>query len=294
MAENWQHIPILAKEIAGLILQDKNGCYLDGTLGLGGHTKLFLSMLGKGAKILGLDKDHKAIEFAVNKVNDTRLTAKQASYLEAPQILAALNWPLLDGALFDLGLSSYQLDDASRGFSFSKSGPLDMRFDNTKGQTAADILNTFTADKLEYIFKNYGEERSSYKVALAICQARREKPFTNTFELANLIEKNIPRFGGTHPATKIFQALRIAVNHELQTVEEAPKMLEKIIKISGRAAFLTFHSLEDRIIKYAFRDMAQTGKWRLVNKKLISPSFEEIKNNPRARSAGLRVIERVH
>ena len=294
MAENWQHIPILAKEIAGLILQDKNGCYLDGTLGLGGHTKLFLSMLGKGAKILGLDKDQKAIEFAVNKVNDTRLTAKQASYLDAPRILAELNWPLLDGALFDLGLSSYQLDDASRGFSFSKSGPLDMRFDNTKGQTAADILNTFTADKLEYIFKNYGEERSSYKVALAICQARREKPFTNTFELANLIEKNIPRFGGTHPATKIFQALRIAVNHELQTVEEAPKMLEKIIKIGGRAAFLTFHSLEDRIIKYAFRDMAQTGKWRLVNKKLINPSFEEIKNNSRARSAGLRVIERVY
>ncbi len=294
MAENWQHIPILAKEIAGLILQDKNGCYLDGTLGLGGHTKLFLSMLGKGAKILGLDKDQKAIEFAVNKVNDTRLTAKQASYLDAPQILAELNWPLLDGALFDLGLSSYQLDDASRGFSFSKSGPLDMRFDNTKGQTAADILNTFTADKLEYIFKNYGEERSSYKVALAICQARREKPFTNTFELANLIEKNIPRFGGTHPATKIFQALRIAVNHELQTVEEAPKMLEKIIKIGGRAAFLTFHSLEDRIIKYSFRDMAQTGKWRLVNKKLINPSFEEIKNNSRARSAGLRVIERVY
>ena len=293
MADNWQHIPILAEEIATLLLQNKKGFYLDGTLGLGGHTKLFLSKLDEEAKILGLDKDKQALEFAKNKVNDSRLITQQASYLEAPKILKNLNWPLLDGALFDLGLSSYQLDDATRGFSFLKDGPLDMRFDNTKGKTAADIINTYAADKLEYIFKNYGEERAARKLALAICQARREKPFTNTLELANLGEKHIPRFGKTHPATKIFQSLRIAVNEELQTVEQAPKMLENIIKPGGRAAFLTFHSLEDRIIKQAFKTMAQSGKWRLVNKKIINPSFEEIKANSRARSAGLRVIERV-
>ncbi len=293
MAETWVHIPILAEEIANLLLQNKSGLYLDGTLGLGGHTKLFLSRLDDKAKILGLDKDINAIKFAEDKVQDKRLITKQASYLDAPQILADLNWPLLDGALFDLGLSSYQLDDASRGFSFLNSGPLDMRFDNTKGKTAADLVNTLPADKLEYIFKTYGEERAAHKAALAICQARREKPFTNTLELASLIEKIIPRFGGTHPATKIFQALRIAVNEELSTVEKAPKMLDKIIKPCGRAAFLTFHSLEDRIIKQAFREMEHTGNWRLVNKKLIKPSFEEIQKNSRARSAGLRIIERV-
>ncbi len=292
MTENWQHIPILAEEIAQLLLQNKSGFYLDGTLGLGGHTKLFLSRLDNKAKILGIDKDSKAIEFAVKRVDDARLITHQGSYLEAPKILKELNLPLLDGALFDLGLSSYQLDDARRGFSFLKDGPLDMRFDNTKGKTAADLINTLTADKLEYIFQTYGEERAAKKIALAICQARREKPFTGTQELAALIEKNIPRFGKTHPATRVFQALRIAVNEELNTVEQAPKMLEEIIKPGGRAAFLTFHSLEDRIIKQAFKEMAKGGKWKLVNKKIINPSFEEIKANSRSRSAGLRVIER--
>ena len=293
MNGNWQHIPILAQEIAQMLLQNKSGCYLDGTLGLGGHTKLFLSMLNADAKILGLDKDKQALAFAVQRVNDTRLTARQASYLEAPQITKELNWPLLDGALFDLGLSSYQLDDAERGFSFLKAGPLDMRFDNTKGQTAADLVNTLAADKLEYIFKNYGEERAARKIALAICQARKETPFKTTQDLASLVEKHIPRFGGNHPATRIFQALRIAVNKELETVQQAPKMLEKIIKPGGRAAFLTFHSLEDRIIKNAFREMVQSGKWQPVNKKLIKPSDAEVESNSRARSAGLRVIERI-
>lgn len=292
MTEIWQHIPILAEEIAQLLLQNKSGFYLDGTLGLGGHTKLFLSRLDNKAKILGIDKDSKAIEFAKQKVADNRLITYQGSYLDAPKILKEFNLPFLDGALFDLGLSSYQLDDARRGFSFLRSGPLDMRFDNTKGKTAADLINTLTADKLEYIFQTYGEERAAKKIALAICQTRREKPINNTQELAILIEKNIPRFGKTHPATKIFQALRIAVNEELETVEQAPKMLEEIIKPGGRAAFLTFHSLEDRIIKQAFKEMAKGGKWKLVNKKIINPSFEEIKINSRARSAGLRVIER--
>ncbi len=293
MANIWQHIPILAEEIATLLLQNKGGHYLDGTLGLGGHTKLFLTRLDNNAKILGLDKDSQAIKFAEEKVADSRLITRQASYLQAPEILKELNWPLLDGALFDLGLSSYQLDDPSRGFSFLKSGPLDMRFDNTKGSTAADLLNTLPADKLEYIFKTYGEEHQSKKIALIICQARRETPLKTTTDLANLVEKHIPRFGKTHPATRIFQALRIAVNEELQTVEKAPKMLKEIIKPGGRAAFLTFHSLEDRIIKQAFKEMEKSGDWRLVNKKLIMPSEEEIKNNSRSRSAGLRVIERV-
>ena len=293
MSENWQHIPILANEIAQMLLQNKSGHYLDGTLGLGGHTKLFLSILDDKAQILGLDKDKQALAFATQKVNDGRLTARQASYLEAPRILKELNWPLLDGALFDLGLSSYQLDDAKRGFSFLKAGPLDMRFDNTKGKTAADLVNTLPADKLEYIFKTYGEERAAQKIALAICQTRKETPFHTTQDLATLIEKHIPRFGGNHPATRIFQALRIAVNEELETVAQAPKMLEQIIKIGGRAAFLTFHSLEDRIIKQAFREMVQSGKWQVVNKKLIKPSLEEVRSNSRARSAGLRVIERI-
>jgi len=230
---------------------------------------------------------------AVKNIDDKRLAVFKASYLDAPKILKNLCIPGVNGALFDLGLSSYQLDDASRGFSFLQTGPLDMRFDNTDGISAADIVNDWPVDKIEEILFKYGEERAAHKIALAVYEARKTAPLKTTLDLARVVEKVLPRSGKTHPATQTFQALRIAVNDELSSVEKLPSMLPDIILPGGRAAVLTFHSTEDRIIKYAFKNLVDTGKWRLVNKKTIEPSYDEIRANPRARSAKLRVIERV-
>ncbi len=294
MHNKWTHIPILAREIANLLLTDLSGIYLDGTLGLGGHSKYFLSRLDSSARIIGLDKDAAAIKMAVENAADARLIPFNLSYLQAADALKEAGFGGgAHGALFDLGLSSYQLDDAARGFSFQQAGPLDMRFDSNQPLTAQVIINTWGYDAIEDILKKYGGEVFAPKITAAIIMQRREKLFETTLELAKLIESICPRSGKTHPATRTFQALRIAVNDELACVEKLPSILPSIIKTGGRAAVLTFHSTEDRIIKYAFKELAATGKWRLVNKKVIEPDFEEVKANPRARSAKLRVIERL-
>ncbi len=291
---SWKHIPILAREITDLLITNPDGVYIDGTLGLGGHTKFFMSKLSAQGKVIGLDKDPNAIKMAVENVADARLSAFNLSYLNAKDALLQTGVDGAQGVLFDLGLSSYQLDDPKRGFSFLQEGPLDMRFDNTGGQTAADIINTLPADELEGLLLKYADERNARKIALAVYDARVENgPLLTTTALAKVIEKVCRREGKIHPATKTFQALRIAVNGELEAVESSVKILPQIIKQGGRAAFLTFHSTEDRIIKYALKDLCSDGSWQLVNKKVIEPQWEEVKNNPRARSAKLRVAQRL-
>ena len=290
----WTHIPILANEIADFLLLNPQGTYVDGTLGLGGHTKLFLSKLGPQARIFGFDKDPQALKMAQARVNDPRLIATHASYLQAPDVLAANGISGVDGALFDLGLSSYQVDDPDRGFSIVRDGPLDMRFDTTQTLTAAQIVNTWGLDELERIFRDFGEEHRAAQVAHAIVTARHTAPLQTTFELKRVAETVLgPQRGRVHPATQIFQALRIACNQELACVEQVPNVITQILKPGARAAVLTFHSLEDRLIKNRFKALATGGEWRLVNKHTVVPSHEEIRQNPRARSAKLRVIERV-
>lgn len=292
--QKWQHIPILAQTIKELLITDKEGLYIDGTLGLGGHTKILLSALGPKAKIFGFDKDEKAILMAKENVNDSRLSTFNLSYSEIAKVLKEKNIKGANGLLFDFGLSSYQLDDASRGFSFNSQGPLDMRFDTKQELTAKTIVNTWPADKIEEILSDYGEEKFASKIAQAIVLAAREEPLETTWQLAKIIEKVCPRTSKTHPATRTFQALRIAVNAEFEAVKSAPKLLEEVLLPGGRAAFLTFHSLEDRIIKNALKDLCQDKEvWRLVNKKVIEPSWQEIKENSRSRSAKLRIIERI-
>jgi len=292
--QKWQHIPILAQTIKELLITDKEGLYIDGTLGLGGHTKILLSALGPKAKIFGFDKDEKAILMAKENVNDPRLNTFNLSYSKIAEVLKEKNIKGANGLLFDFGLSSYQLDDASRGFSFNSQGPLDMRFDTKQELTAKTIVNTWPADKIEKILSDYGEEKFASKIAQAIVLAAREEPLETTWQLAKIIEKVCPRTSKTHPATRTFQALRIAVNAEFEAVRSAPKLLEQVLLPGGRAAFLTFHSLEDRIIKNALKDLCQNKEvWCLVNKKVIEPSWQEIKQNSRSRSAKLRVIERL-
>lgn len=292
MTENWTHIPIMAEQIADLLLLNPNGVYVDATLGLGGHTHLFLSRLSPQARIFGFDKDEEALRMAQERVNDKRLWPVHASYTQAPDVLRAQGIDGVDGALFDLGLSSYQLDNPARGFSLLQNGPLDMRFDLSATLTAADIVNTWPLDKLEYILREYGEEHQASKIALAIMKARKETAITTTQTLRQIVESVVPRYGKKHPATQTFQALRIACNDELNTVQTALNTLEQLIRPGGRAAILTFHSLEDRLVKNHFKMLAQTGNWTLVNKHALAPQYDEIRQNRRARSAKLRVIER--
>lgn len=291
----WTHIPIMAREIGDFLLTDPNGIYLDGTLGLGGHTAYFLTRLSAQAKIIGLDKDAHALEMAQARVNDGRLVAFHKSYTQAREVLAQLNLSGVHGALFDLGLSSYQLDDPSRGFSILHNGPLDMRFDTDQHISAADIVNTWGLDDLVRILTDYGEEPRAQQIALAIMRRRKEVPLRTTEDLKLAVEQVYgPKRGKTHPATQTFQALRIACNRELDCVRELIGGLEDIILPGGRAAILTFHSLEDRLVKLNFKDKARSGAWRLLTKHALGPAYEEIKNNRRARSAKLRVIERIN
>lgn len=293
MTTQWTHIPIMAPQIADFLLTRPDGIYIDGTLGLGGHAKYFLSRLGPEARILGFDRDEEALKMAVERVNDLRLSAFHKSYTEAPAVLKELGICGADGALFDLGLSSYQLDNPARGFSIMADGPLDMRFDLQSPLSAAVIVNTWPMAELERILKDYGEERNFTKIALAIMHARREASIKTTARLKEIVESVLPRRGKTHPATQTFQALRIACNGELDAVENALNSLENIIRPGGRAAVLTFHSLEDRLVKKRFKELAQSGAWKPVNKHALSPAYEEVRQNRRARSAKLRVIERV-
>ncbi len=290
----WTHIPIMAAQIADYLLTNFEGTYIDGTLGLGGHTKYFLSHLGARARVLGFDKDEEALKMAQERVNDPRLKAFHKSYTEAPAVLKELNLPGADGALFDLGLSSYQLDNPARGFSILRDGPLDMRFDKQNPLSAAVIVNTWPMAELERVLTQYGEERNATKIALAIMHARKEAPIETTQRLKEVVETVYgPKRGKTHPATQTFQALRIACNRELESVEQALNSLADIIKPGGRAAILTFHSLEDRLVKTHFKALAQSGEWKLVTKHALAPDYAEVRQNRRARSAKLRVIERV-
>ncbi len=293
MTRTWTHIPILAPEIAQLLLQRLDGVYVDGTLGLGGHTRFFLSRLGPQARVIGFDKDEEALAMARERVNDTRLTAVHASYTQAPQVLADLGLDGADGALFDLGLSSYQLDNPARGFSLQHDGPLDMRFDLSAPLTAEKIVNEWGLDDLERILTQYGEERNAHAIALALMAARRQGPIRTTFALKNIVQSVLRGRGKIHPATQTFQALRIAVNDELGCVERVAALLPKLLRPGGRAAVLTFHSLEDRLVKTRFKELCALGGWQLVNKHVIAPGYEEVRQNPRARSAKLRVIEKI-
>lgn len=290
---HWTHIPVLAKEAAELLLRKPDGVYVDGTLGLGGHAAYFLSLLGPQARLFGFDKDGEALAMARTRVNDSRLTAVHASYTQAPQVLREAGLDGADGVLFDLGLSSYQLDNPARGFSLLRDGPLDMRFDLSAPLTAAQIINEWPLAELERILNEYGEEKNAHAVAMAVMAARRQGKIETTFQLKNIVESTARGRGKIHPATQTFQALRIAVNDELGCVQSALGALQELVRVGGRAGIITFHSLEDRLVKNRFKELAAGGEWKLVNKHVLAPQYEEVRANPRSRSAKLRVIERL-
>ena len=301
------HIPVLFDEVLDYLQPKANGRYIDGTLGAGGHTAGLLQKSAPAGRILVFDKDAEAIAFAQKRLEPfgDRVTYLHASYAQMGDLAPAHGFARVDGILLDLGLSSRQLDSAERGFSFMKEGPLDMRFDTSQGKTAAELLNNLDEAALADIFWRYSEERQSRKIARMIVAQR---PFTTTTQLAEAIAQTVRRRGRIHPATQTFQALRIAVNQELETVETGVMAGLELLAVGGRLSVISFHSLEDRFVKQTFRRLSRkctcppeqptctcggVAKFRLITRKAVKASAAEITKNPRSRSARLRVIEKV-
>lgn len=302
------HKPVLYQEIIHALQPRNSGRYVDGTLGAGGHARGILEACAPDGQLLGLDVDPQALAIARETLApyEGRIHLVQASHITLSEQLASLSWDAIDGIVLDLGASSMQFDNSERGFSFMQDGPLDMRFGINAVMSAADIVNTFDERELADIIFKYGEDRDARKIARAIVQAR---PLHTTGELVATIEKASPRRGDkTHPATQTFQALRIAVNDELAAVEKTLPQAVTVLKSGGRCAVISFHSLEDRIVKEYFREQSKDlinppyeriyeverkAVVKLVNKKPILPGEEELRENPRARSAKLRVVEKL-
>jgi len=288
------HIPVLLNEIVELLNLHLGDKVIDGTVGLGGHAKVILEKISSSGQLLALDRDPRQIEAAkinladyaaqVTFINDSYANLAQNTYVQRITPVAAV--------LLDLGYSSIHVDDPARGFSFQTEGSLDMRYDSADELTAAEVVNTWSLEELARIFLVYGEEKNAKKIARAIVEKRKQKKIETTTELAELIETVSPRRGKVHPATKVFQALRIVVNDELGELERALPQIIEVLKPCGRLAIISFHSLEDRIVKTFFKK--QNNKiLKIINKHVIVPSEEEIKQNPRSRSAKLRVVERL-
>ncbi|MDP1538725.1 MAG: 16S rRNA (cytosine(1402)-N(4))-methyltransferase RsmH, partial [bacterium] len=275
--------------------------FIDGTLGSAGHAVEIFKRILPGGKLLGIDVDENSLKIAQLKIS-TELRIKnselrnnlilvQGNYANLPEILKKKNLPKADGLLLDLGISSEQLERSGRGFSFMRDEPLDMRYNQNQSEPASVVVNYYSEKELADIFFKYGEERFSRQIARKIIEERKIKPIKTTFDLVEIIQKAISfRRSRLHPATKVFQALRIYVNNELGNLEKLLKNLGKIIKNKGRAAIISYHSLEDRLVKNYFREMARQGKAKILTKKPIRPTLEEIRQNPRARSAKLRAI----
>ena len=302
------HRSVLYKEIIHALQPRNGGRYVDGTLGAGGHARGILEACAPDGRLLGLDVDPQALAIARKTLApyEHRIHLAQASYTSLSEQLADLGWDMVDGIVLDLGASSMQFDMPERGFSFLRDAPLDMRFGPHLEQTAADLVNKLSERELADLLYNYGEERDSRKIARAIVKAR---PLHTTRELVAAIESVSPRRGDRlHPATRTFQALRIAVNEELASIEAVLPQVMAALRPGGRVAVISFHSLEDRIVKDFFREQSRDrinppyeqiyeverkATLKEVNRKPITPSDEEIKENPRARSAKLRIAEKM-
>jgi 16S rRNA (cytosine1402-N4)-methyltransferase len=308
------HLPVLAEEVMSMLSPASGSLQIDATVGGGGHTERILEASNPDGRLLGLDADGAAIARVGVRLAayGDRLVLRQANFRELRTVAPATGFEAVDGLLFDLGLSSYQLADTERGFGFRAGGPLDMRFDTGRGVPAAELLETLDASELTGLFRRFGEEPHAPRIARAIVEARGAGPIGTAEELAALVERVAPRGAPgrrrIHPATRVFQALRIAVNEELDALEEALAAAVDLLRPGGRLVVLSYHSLEDRIVK-RFLDAERKGcicppsvpvcvcgrtpRLRLVTKPSLTPTDAEIIANPRARSARLRAAERI-
>jgi len=302
------HIPVLTKEILDYLNPKSNENFIDATINGGGHTALILKRNKPKGKVLGVEADfelYQKLKLEIMEIRNpkseiqNRLILANDSFKNLKKIIKEKCPGLegnISGILFDLGMSSWQLEKSKRGFSFKKNEILDMRFDASQGLRAVDIINQWQEKEIQEVILEYGEERWARKIAKEIIRERKIKPIIETVRLANIIKRCVPanyERGRIHPATRTFQALRITVNQEIESLKEVLPQAIEVLKPKGRIAVISFHSLEDRIVKNFFRERSKENQIKIITKKLISPSFEEIRNNPRARSAKLRVAEKL-
>lgn len=301
------HYSVLLKESIDLLQVKSDGIYIDGTFGRGGHSQEILKLLGANGRLIAFDKDPEALAYAAKTINDNRFTLIHASFADLKAKLAEIGINSLDGVLLDLGVSSPQLDTPERGFSFRFDAPLDMRMDNTHGVSAAQWLNSGEETELANVFWRYGEEKFSRRIAKEIVKRRETQPLETTTQLAELVASVIPyREKGQHPATRVFQATRIQVNNELGDLEQILADAPKLLNLAGRMVVISFHSLEDRIVKTSFADYTSVDKlpkWVMISEessseykviaKKIKAGNDEIAENSRSRSAIMRALERV-
>ena len=312
MAQEFRHLSVLPEEVIEGLKIDPSGIYVDGTLGGGGHAFLVAEKLSRGGKLIGIDRDAEAIEAAAKRLEPfkDRVTIVKGNYENAKQILSDLGIDKVNGILLDLGVSSYQFDNKDRGFSYREDAPLDMRMDRSDVMTACDVVNTYSENELCRILKDYGEEKFAKNIAARIVKNREIAPIRTTFELTETIKASIParfRETGGHPSKKTFQAIRIEVNRELDILKNVIGDLIDLLAPGGRLCIISFHSLEDRIVKQAFKEAedpcicppdfpvcvcGRKSKGNVVTRKPVTAGEEELENNQRAHSAKLRIFEK--
>jgi len=298
--DETRHVPVLLEEVLRYLNCQSGKIFVDGTVGRGGHASEILKRSSPTGRLIGLDWDEEAIRRARETLAPfgSRAELHRANFKDLASVLESLSISQVDGILLDLGVSTEQLEDPERGFSFLRDGPLDMRMSHQLEKTARDLLQELPVERLAQILREYGEERWARRIARRIGEERKRRPLDRTRTLAEIIERSIPRGPrGIHPATRTFQALRLVVNEELSNLEAFLETAPKFLCGAGRLCIISFHSLEDRIVKNQFRRWAQkrgagASDFSIVTPKPVVPSAQEIRHNPRARSAKLRVLER--
>jgi 16S rRNA (cytosine1402-N4)-methyltransferase len=283
----------MQNEVMELLNPGQSGIYIDATVGIGGHSEAIVRVLGSEGRLIGIDRDDEALNRSEKRLSDKRVILKKGSFADMESLLRAEGISEADGILFDLGVSMMQLKDSERGFSFLSDQRLDMRMDKSQKLTAWEVVNRYPEKELERIFREYGEDRLSRKIARAIAGRRSRTPIDTCSELSGLIESEYGGRGRLHPATRIFQALRIEVNRELQQLQSGLEAASRILKKGGRLCVISYHSLEDRIVKHFLSDGVRQGLFRRLTKKPMTPAVEEMRINPSSRSAKLRAAERI-
>jgi len=291
------HIPVMRREVIDFLALKPGMCVVDATLGLGGHAEAILEKIAPSGRLIAIDRDVESLVLAKERLKGfaSNIEFVNEDFRNIDRVVSGLNLKAADAVLFDLGISSFQLDESDRGFSFTNDGPLDMRMDRNSYISAYDLVNNLSVKELSNILRTFGEERFHYRIASRLSLERQKSPIASTKQLAEVVLRAMPykaKWSNIHPATRTFQALRIAVNRELEALDEGLSKAIRILTSGGRICVISFHSLEDRIVKRRFLSLAHNNELAIITKKPICASVEEINSNPRSRSAKLRCAER--
>lgn len=290
---NIEHLPVMGREMIEIVSPVEGGTYVDATVGLGGHSEMILGKIGQSGKVVGIDRDDNALARTAERLHDSRLILEKGSFSDMESILHSQGIREADGVLLDLGVSMMQLKDPVRGFSFNSNERLDMRMDSSQELSAWEVVNEYSERELVRILKEYGEEYRAVKIVRSIIHDRDKHSIDTCKELADTISRAIGRTGKVHPATKTFQALRIEVNKELDELKKGLEASLRILRIGGRLCVISYHSLEDRVVKHFIKERAKADIVKQLLKKPLVPAMDEIRANPSSRSAKLRGAEKL-